>query len=115
MKRILMAAGIMALCGVGCLTTRQYHSNANLLPSLRSYVQEVVSDLGQVSAERRAVLGAIASDIAAQLDAGKAPQLIFICTHNSRRSHMSQIWSQTAAYYYGLDKIQAFSGGTETT
>jgi hypothetical protein len=28
---------------------------------------------------------------------------------------MSQIWAQTAAYYYGLDQVQAFSGGTETT
>jgi hypothetical protein len=28
---------------------------------------------------------------------------------------MSQIWSQTAAYYYGLDNIHAFSGGTEAT
>ena len=28
---------------------------------------------------------------------------------------MSQIWAQTAACYYGLDKVHAFSGGTEVT
>ena len=28
---------------------------------------------------------------------------------------MSQIWAQTAAYYYGIDRIHAFSGGTEAT
>jgi hypothetical protein len=28
---------------------------------------------------------------------------------------MSQIWAQTAAYYYGLHNVHAFSGGTEAT
>ena len=28
---------------------------------------------------------------------------------------MSQIWLQTAATYYGLDKVNAWSGGTEVT
>ena len=28
---------------------------------------------------------------------------------------MSQIWANTAAYHYGLDKVSAYSGGTETT
>lgn len=68
-----------------------------------------------VSAERRAVLNEIASNVVAQLDAGKEANLTFICTHNSRRSHMSQIWAQTAAYYYGLEDIHTFSGGTEAT
>lgn len=42
-------------------------------------------------------------------------QLVFICTHNSRRSHMGQIWAQTAAAHYGLDSVRTFSGGTEVT
>lgn len=49
------------------------------------------------------------------LASGKDANLTFICTHNSRRSHMSQIWAQTAASYYGLDHVNAFSGGTEAT
>jgi hypothetical protein len=28
---------------------------------------------------------------------------------------MSQIWAQTAAHYFGLDQVHAFSGGTEAT
>lgn len=42
------------------------------------------------------------------------PQLHFICTHNSRRSHLSQIWAQTMADYTNT-KVQTFSGGTEAT
>lgn len=41
--------------------------------------------------------------------------LMFICTHNSRRSHMGQIWGQAAAWVYGLEDVRTYSGGTEAT
>lgn len=113
--KILIVFGIIALCGAGCSGTRQPHADAGLLPALLPYVNEVAHELNAVPAARQNVLGKIAADIAAQLKAGKEANLTFICTHNSRRSHMSQIWAQTAAYYYGLNKVQAFSGGTEVT
>src|SRR5580765_3415858 len=106
---------IIALCCAGCSTPRQSQPNANLLPPLRPYVKEVTNELGKISAERRVVLDEIAKSIGAQLESGKEAQLTFICTHNSRRSHMSQIWAQTAAYYFGLERVHAFSGGTQAT
>ncbi|MEO0333397.1 MAG: protein-tyrosine-phosphatase, partial [Bacteroidota bacterium] len=42
-------------------------------------------------------------------------QVLFICTQNSRRSHLGQIWLQTATQYYGLKNILVFSGGLEPT
>lgn len=42
-------------------------------------------------------------------------RLTFICTHNSRRSHLTQIWAQALAFHYGLNSIQCYSGGTEVT
>ena len=42
-------------------------------------------------------------------------RLKFICTHNSRRSHLAQIWAQTMAYYFKIDNVHCYSGGTETT
>ncbi len=42
-------------------------------------------------------------------------QLVFICTHNSRRSHFGQVWAAVAAYYYGLTNLKNFSGGTDAT
>lgn len=38
----------------------------------------------------------------------------FICTHNSRRSQLGQVWTFFAAHYFDLN-ITAFSGGTEVT
>jgi len=106
---------LIALGFAGCSTPRQSETHANLLPELKPYVNDVANELGAVSAERREVLDKIATDVATRLEAGKRADLTFICTHNSRRSHMSQIWAATAAYYYGLDNVHTFSGGTQAT
>jgi arsenate reductase len=113
--KAIIGIGVVALLILGCSTAPKPRPDAKLLPPLQPYVEQVASDLGKVSAERRLVLDAIAADIAAQLAAGKEVRMTFICSHNSRRSHMSQIWAATAAYYYGLDHIETFSGGTEAT
>ncbi len=115
MTKLIIAIGIIVLCCAGCSSTRQSRSNANLLPALRPYVQEVTNELGMISNERKVMLDSIATNIASQLEAGKPAKLTFICTSNSRRSHMSQIWAQTAAYYYSLNNVHAFSGGTQAT
>jgi hypothetical protein len=86
-----------------------------LLPRLRAYVQEVTAELDQVPPERQEVLRDIADVMVAELRAGREARATFICTHNSRRSHMSQIWLQTAAAWYGLERVRAYSGGTEVT
>ncbi|MDB6038226.1 MAG: protein-tyrosine-phosphatase [Verrucomicrobiales bacterium] len=112
-----LTAAFIVLAFTACSTTSQlgFSSSRKLLPTLRAYAREVAGELSLVPTERRQVLDKIAADITARLNAGDPALLTFICTHNSRRSHMSQIWAQTAAYYYGLDNVQAFSGGTQAT
>lgn len=41
--------------------------------------------------------------------------ITFICTHNSRRSQLAQVWAQIAAWYFDWPHIRTFSGGTEVT
>ena len=113
--KAFFAIGITALLCAGCATAPPSKSNANLLPALRPYVKEVAGEVGNISPERKEVLNTIANDVAARLEAGKPADLTFICTHNSRRSHMSQIWAATAAYYYGIQNVHTFSGGTQAT
>ncbi len=115
MMKSIITYSIIALCVAGCSTARQAQSNAGLLPPLASYTNDVANDLDAISDHRKVLLAQIAQSIAARLESGADAKLTFICTHNSRRSHMSQIWAQTAAYYYGLDRVYAFSGGTEVT
>jgi protein-tyrosine-phosphatase len=74
-----------------------------------------MADLDLIPTERRATLDELATFIAERRRAGEQAELIFICTHNSRRSHMAQLWAQTAAHYFGLDHVATYSGGTEAT
>lgn len=68
----------------------------------------------ELDGDRLVELDAIANWIANRpLDS--SVELIFICTHNSRRSHMSQVWAQAAAWHYGLEQVHTYSGGTEAT
>ncbi|MEX0813823.1 MAG: protein-tyrosine-phosphatase [Chitinophagales bacterium] len=63
---------------------------------------------------RKQVLQPLIDFIRAKIKKKEAVRLNFICTHNSRRSQMAQIWAHTAALYYGVDAA-CFSGGVEIT
>lgn len=115
--KTLLYTFILSIVLNGCSATKSVGSNAdeNLIEPLRPFVNEIVSELASISSERRKILDDIAKDITEFIENDKDASLTFICTHNSRRSHMSQIWAQTAACYYGLERVHAFSGGTEMT
>ncbi|GAB3647815.1 protein-tyrosine-phosphatase [Echinicola sediminis] len=83
-----------------------------LYPALQQTVEGL--DFNTISADRKAELKGLITYIRENQDKNGLVKLNFICTHNSRRSQMSQIWAQTAASYYGLN-AQCFSGGTEVT
>ena len=77
------------------------HSGMN--PNLTSYFQESESGFGNIPDERRAQLKKIALYVQSRTGVGQEARLTFICTHNSRRSHLSQLWAQVAAEFYGVD------------
>jgi arsenate reductase len=68
-----------------------------------------------VSPERQEVLQPLIDLLQSKVSQGKAIRLNFICTHNSRRSHLSQIWAQTMAFHFGIKNVFCYSGGTEAT
>lgn len=83
--------------------------------ALQASLDAAVAEATNVSDERRAQLDRIARHVAERRAAGETARLLFICTHNSRRSHMGQLWAAAAAAYFGLDGVETFSGGTEAT
>lgn len=68
-----------------------------------------------ISEERKEVLKPLIDFIQAKAHAQQEVRLNLICTHNSRRSHLAQIWAQAAAEYYQIPKVYCYSGGTEAT
>jgi arsenate reductase len=87
----------------------------SLYPELLTYISANTLDFSRIPDERKSILNEMASFIKANNTDHQAVKLTFICTHNSRRSHMSQLWAQAAAAYYGRENIHCFSGGTEAT
>lgn len=69
----------------------------------------------KISTERKAILQPLVDYIQKKKESNSCIRLNFICTHNSRRSHLSQIWAQTMAFHFGIKNIFCYSGGTEAT
>ena len=88
---------------------------SKLFPALEALTAELVAEFDQILPERKTLLGEVAGWVRGKVKAGSEAQLTFICTHNSRRSHLSQIWAQAAACYYGVPGVHCYSGGTEAT
>ena len=68
-----------------------------------------------ISTERKAVLQPLIDYIQNKVNKHQDIRLNFICTHNSRRSHLSQIWAQTMAFHFKISNVFCYSGGTEAT
>ncbi|PVX47495.1 arsenate reductase [Flavobacterium sp. 103] len=68
-----------------------------------------------ITAERKIILQPLVDYIQGKATNQQEIRLNLICTHNSRRSHLSQVWAQTAAAYYDIKNVFCYSGGTEAT
>nr|WP_321228232.1 protein-tyrosine-phosphatase [uncultured Psychroserpens sp.] len=68
-----------------------------------------------ISEERKAVLQPLIEFIHLKVSNNQDIRINFICTHNSRRSHLSQVWAQTMAYHFNIKNVFCYSGGTEAT
>jgi arsenate reductase len=75
---------------------------------------EIISKI-PVSNERKEIVGPLMEYIQTKIETQQPIRLNFICTHNSRRSHLSQIWAQTMAFHFGIENVFCYSGGTEAT
>ena len=80
-------------------------------------IREIIAQLSteRISEERKRILQPLIQFISSKITKNEEVRLNFICTHNSRRSHLSQIWAQTMANYYQIENVFCYSGGTEAT
>lgn len=86
-----------------------------MLPALQSTVNKLTAEFQEIPASRKEILKQLTQFIETKRAEAKPIYLNFICTHNSRRSHISQLWAQAAAHYYGIKNVTCLSGGTEAT
>jgi arsenate reductase len=82
---------------------------------LAQYLSQLEEENKSIPSKRKELLEEVAEYISKKLAEGDEVKLNFICTHNSRRSHLAQIWATVAAAYFNIEPIRNYSGGTEAT
>ena len=95
------------------LKTREF--GVQLYPALKQYLVERIEEFPSIPTERKSDLAVVAQYVRGCLAKSLPAKLTFICTHNSRRSQLSQVWAQIAADCFRLSNVETFSGGTEAT
>lgn len=68
-----------------------------------------------ITDDRKNILHQLIDFIQNKVENHAVINLNFICTHNSRRSHLSQVWAQTLANFFNIKNVFCYSGGTEAT
>lgn len=85
--------------------------------TLFTEIEEIIKGLNpeEITDERKAILQPLTDFIQSKASEKQEVRINFICTHNSRRSHLSQVWAQTIASYFNIKNVFCYSGGTEVT
>lgn len=82
---------------------------------IRQYCEERIAEFSSISDERRTLLTKLANYISEEGIKAEPIHLVYICTHNSRRSHFGQVWAHIASRYFDVPNVFTYSGGTEAT
>lgn len=82
-------------------------------PGISAFLAQRTNEFSLIPARRKQRLAQLADYVSA--GKGQPVHLNFICTHNSRRSHLGMIWAAVAAGHYGVENVHTYSGGTEAT
>lgn len=86
-----------------------------LFPSISEYCKDRKTAFKTIDKSRKKTLAKIAQYVTQKLQKNELVNLVFVCTHNSRRSQFGQVWAAVAAANYGIGNVKTFSAGTEET
>jgi arsenate reductase len=89
----------------------------NTYSPLFSEIENIIKSFKpeNITTERKEILQPLVDFIQSKATNQREIRLNLICTHNSRRSHLAQVWAQTAAAHYDIKNVFCYSGGTEAT
>ena len=115
MKTMVATIGILAITALSSFVPGKGNDKSALYSPITAYIQQVEKDFDKIPEDRKVQLKKVALFLQTKLSAEKKASLVYICTHNSRRSHMGQLWALAAAEYYGIKGVSCYSGGLEIT
>ncbi|EMF81873.1 low molecular weight phosphotyrosine protein phosphatase domain protein [Leptospira weilii serovar Topaz str. LT2116] len=87
----------------------------DLFEPLKLFLKNRETEYSLISEFRRETLLKFSKNIKQGIYNNNFVKLLFVCTHNSRRSQIAQMLAYASAEYLGVQSIQTYSGGTEVT
>lgn len=82
---------------------------------IKTLCESLSNQFDSIPIKRKEILAKITAYIQQRKDANKPISLVYICTHNARRSFFGQIWALTAASFFQIENCTTYSGGMEVT
>ncbi|BDD05230.1 arsenate reductase/protein-tyrosine-phosphatase family protein [Aureibacter tunicatorum] len=88
-----------------------------LYPSLQQFIENVNKETSHLQPDRIRKLDTLARCIKSTLKLHDKAKIVYVCTHNSRRSQIAQALTEAIAGYYGLNNsmLEVYSGGSQVT
>ncbi len=80
-----------------------------------TYIDSLIEKFDSIPSDRKTSLLSLKDLIQGQLAEYGESKLNFICTHNSRRSQVCELWLRILCLHYKVPNIKSYSGGTEGT
>jgi arsenate reductase (thioredoxin) len=105
----------LVLCFWSFLSGPTKSEQVTPIETLKGRAAEIVAESSKLSDDRKTVLAPMAEYISQKLRSEREVEILFVCTHNSRRSQFSQFWVTVAADYYQLKHVHVASCGTTET
>ncbi len=80
-------------------------------------IEDLINGLNteSIPKKRKETLQPLIQFIQSKINTKQEIRINFICTHNSRRSHLAQVWAQVMAHHVNIKNVFCYSGGTEVT
>lgn len=104
---------IILLLGLQQATAQEFSFEIN--EELQGTAKRLVNESDQITSERKEQLAEIATFILENTTSPENFSVLFVCTHNSRRSHIADTWFKFGLLYFGLAGYDSYSGGLEAT
>lgn len=83
--------------------------------TIQELIHSLCSSFDLIDENRKSLLEECASSISKQIAEKAKSEIIVICTHNSRRSQLAELWISLASIHFMQPSILSFSGGSEST
>lgn len=115
MHRQNLSSRILILSAIFFFAFPREGESQKLYNKLEEYCILLPSEFDKIKDERKENLNILGEYILSNSPGESGIYLLFVCDNNSRRSQFAQVWAQTAAYFYKIDKLKAYSGGLSET